>query len=136
MLHSNDIILFKNENYININTTHSVFPDIYTESSETSPVISENNKTFSNINISEEESKTQETHEINDRPQLVHRVQEQYNPCVRDWWEFMEYALSLYLTSIHQICIKKLLIVKNQGNGSTQLKKKLNHQRKMKHGNS
>ena len=35
---------------------------------------------------------------------------------------------SPYLTSIHQIRIKKLLIAKNPGNGSTQLKKKSNHE--------
>ena len=49
---------------------------IYTESSETNFVINENNKTFSNENIPEEESKTQDTHEVNDRPQRVCRAPE------------------------------------------------------------
>ena len=34
---------------------------------------------------------------------------------------------SPYLIPIHQIRIKKVLIAKNKGNGSTQLKKKSNH---------
>ena len=47
---------------------------------------------ISNKNISKEESETQDTHEINDRPQLVRRAPERYNTYVGDWWEFMEYV--------------------------------------------
>ena len=89
MLCSNEVIFFQNEKYVDVNATDSVFPGIYTESSETDYVINENKKTFSNENISEEESKTQDTHEINDRPQRVRRAAERYNTYVRDWWEFM-----------------------------------------------
>ena len=92
MLCSNDVIFFENEKCIDVNATHSVFPDMYTESSEITSVINENNKTFSNKNISEEESKTQDTDEINDRPQRVRRAPKRYNTYVRDWWAFMEYA--------------------------------------------
>ena len=35
MLRSNDVIFFENEKYIDVHATHSVFLDIYTESSET-----------------------------------------------------------------------------------------------------
>ena len=92
MLCSNEVIFFQNEKYVDVNATDSVFPGIYTESSEIDYVINENKETFSNENISEEESKTQDTHEINDRPQRVRRAAERYNTYVRDWWEFMEYA--------------------------------------------
>ena len=35
MLRSNDVIFFENEKYFDVHATHSVFLDIYTESSET-----------------------------------------------------------------------------------------------------
>ena len=93
MIRSNDVIFFENEKYVDLNATHFVFPDIYTESSETNSVINENISIFiSNRNISKEESETQDTHEINGRPQLVRRAPEQYNTYVGDWWEFMEYV--------------------------------------------
>ena len=64
MLRSHDVIFFENEEYVDVNANHSVFPNIYTESSERNSVINENDETFFNENISEEESKTQDTHEI------------------------------------------------------------------------
>ena len=92
MLRSHDVIFFENEEYVDVNANHSVFPNIYTESSERNSVINENDETFFNENISEEESKTQDTHEINDRPQRVRRAPERYNTYVGDWWEFMEHV--------------------------------------------
>ena len=75
MLHSNNVSFSKMKS---TSTYTQLIPYflIYTESSETNFVINENNKTFSNENISEEESKTQDTHEVNDRPQRVCRAPE------------------------------------------------------------
>ena len=42
MIRSNDVIFFENEKYVDVNATHFVFPDIYTESSEINSVINEN----------------------------------------------------------------------------------------------
>ena len=92
MFRSNGVIFFENEKYVDVNVAHFVFPDIYTESCETKSVINENNETFSNENISEEESETQDILENNGRPQRVCRVQERFNTYVGNSWEFMQYA--------------------------------------------